>query len=186
MSKKKKGKKAVTPPDPLKELVKDKRPVFRFLGAFGVCIVLFYVFYNSTFYENHLEYAVLNTQAHWSAGFLRLMGYKVDVFGDIISSNQFRISIRGGCDGLEATALFVLAILVFPIAFKLKWPGILAGLLILAILNILRISGLFIVGTHFNTLFDFFHLNGGIVLFTLASIVLWIIWVNWSFSKMKS
>ena len=184
---KKKHEETATPVSrPLQDFVREKQPVIRFLGAFGAGVALFYIFYNSGFYTKSLEGAVLSTQAEWSGKVLRLLGYSTEIFEDVISTDKFRISIRGGCDGLESTALFLLAILVFPLPFRFKWKGILAGLLVLGILNTVRISGLFLIGTHANHLFDFFHLHAGVVLFTVASIVLWLTWVNWSFNQLEA
>ena len=160
----------------------EKSLIVRFLGLFALLVVLFYVFYNSRYYEQNLQDFVLNAQANWSGAILRLIGYPIEIFEDRISLDDFMIQIKGGCDGLEATALFILAILAFPVPFRLKIKGILGGLVVLAILNILRIVGLFLIGVHYNAAFDFLHLHGGVVLFTLTSIILWLVWVNWSFN----
>ena len=45
-------------------------------------------------------------------------------------------------------------------------------------LNLFRIAGLFIAGLKWKAGFEFLHLHGGVIIFTLMAIVLWLIWVN--------
>ena len=167
------------------QFFQEKKPMVRFLVTFVVLVIGFYIFYNSSFYERNFQDTVLNTQANVSASVLRLLGYPIKVFEDRLSFQEFMIRIKGGCDGMEATALFLLAILAFPIPFKYKIQGIFAGIIVLVILNVLRIVGLFMIGVHYNQSFEFFHLHGGVVLFTIASIALWLVWVNWSFNQLQ-
>jgi exosortase/archaeosortase family protein len=98
----------------------------------------------------------------------------------------FSVSIAVGCDGLEPLAMFVGGILVFPMAFRLKWPGILAGAVVLFILNLIRIAGLFLAGLYWPGAFDFLHLHGGFILFAAIAILLWMIWANWALQKSKN
>lgn len=158
-------------------------PAIRFLILFVIVMVLFYFFYYSPLYENYLMNPLLNTQARISNVFLNILGQDTKVFGDIISSDDFSVSIKGGCDGVEATALFLVAILVFPLSFKLKWPGILLGLAVLSVLNIIRIAGLYLAGIYWPAAFEFLHLHGGVVVFTLIAIMLWMIWINWALKQ---
>ena len=163
----------------------QKKPLLRFLGIFLLSVILFYLFYNSNFYETNFKGGILSAQAYLSGGLLAILGYSNSIVGDVIQSDLFSISIAGGCDGLEATALFILAILAFPVPFRYKIRGIAVGVVILALLNILRITLLFLVGVHFNSMFEFFHLHGGVVLFSIVSIILWLIWLNWSFNQLS-
>ena len=80
---------------------------------------------------------------------------------------------------VEATALYICAVLVFPlITFRKKIPGLLWGVGILFVLNIFRIAGLYLSGRYWPEAFDFLHLHGGVVIFTIISIALWMVWVN--------
>ena len=110
---------------------------------------------------------------------LNLIGQDTQVSRDVIYSDEFRVSIKGGCDGVEATALYICAVLVFPlISMRKKVSGLLWGVAILFVLNIFRISGLYLSGKYWPEAFDFLHLHGGVVIFTIISIVLWMVWVS--------
>lgn len=122
---------------------------------------------------------LLNIQAKLASGVLSLIGEKTWVEGDNIIGEKFKVSIKGGCDGMEATALYVIAILALPlVSFKEKRPGLLYGLLILFVLNIIRIALLYYAGIYWPKGFEFMHLHGGVIVFTMISVLLWLIWVN--------
>lgn len=172
MSKKKLEKAKSTPKRSGKVLLK-------FFGFFALAMVAFYAVYYSSFYADYINGPLLNTQAKVSNFVLNLIGQGTEVDGDVIYSDDFRVSIKGGCDGIEATALFICAVLVFPlISFAKKIPGLLWGVGILSIINIFRIVMLYLSGKYWPQAFDFLHLHGGVVIFTIISIALWMIWVN--------
>ena len=186
MGKKNKKKKASASNKGLSKEFVDRKPVLRFLGIFGVSLVLFYILYYSSFYDQYLKDTLLNIQASLASGILNVFGYGSKVSGDQIYTNDFNIRIAGGCDGVEATALFILAIVAFPVNWRSKMVGIAAGVVTLFIVNLIRIVGLFVVGTHYYSSFEFFHLHGGVVLFTIFSVLIWILWANWSMVKLKT
>ena len=160
--------------------------LLKFFGFFAAAMALFYAFYYSSFYENYIMNGLLNTQAKISNVLLNIFGQSTSVDGDIIYSDDFRVSIKGGCDGVEATALYICAVLVFPLAtMKEKIPGLLWGVGILFVLNIFRIAGLYLSGRFWPSAFDFLHLHGGVVIFTIISIILWMVWVNRIIDKKK-
>ncbi len=164
----------------------DRHPVVKFLLGFVGCMLIFYVFYYSSFYRDRLEIPLLNGQANISNGLLNLFGYGTSVNETIISGGGFAVDIKSGCDGLEAMAILISGILIFPTSFKLKLPGLLWGVGLLAVLNILRIAGLYISGLYFSTeVFDILHVQGGFIIFTTISVLLWFVWMNWCLKKIQ-
>jgi len=170
----------------LKNWWAEKSPVLKFAVGFGLVMLLFYVFYFSSFYENVLLPATINFQAQIANGILNLFGYDTTVNGYNISSEEFAVSVKRGCDGIETAALLITGILIFPLPFKLKIPGFIAGLLVIFSLNLIRIVGLYLSGLYIPSFFDFLHLHGGFVIFTIASILVYIVWVQWAFKKQKA
>ncbi|MBK6544215.1 MAG: archaeosortase/exosortase family protein [Saprospiraceae bacterium] len=157
----------------------SKSPIFRFLSAFIALMLVFYIFYYSPIYENYLMNSILRIQAKLSNGILNILGYDTESNEDIIAGIDFRVSIKNGCDGIEATALYVFAILAFPfVSLKQKTKGLISGVLTLSILNLFRIAGLYIAGVHWKVGFEFLHLHGGVIIFTLIAILLWLIWLS--------
>jgi len=168
-----------TSPNSKKAKSRSSRVLLKFFGFFALAMAIFYAIYYSSFYADYINGPLLNFQARISNFFLALIGQGTSVDGDVIYSDDFRVSIKGGCDGVEATALYICAVLVFPlISLKKKVPGLLWGVGILFVINIFRIVMLFLSGKYWPEAFDFLHLHGGVVIFTVISIVLWMIWVK--------
>lgn len=154
-------------------------PINQFLIGFVGLMALFYAMYRSSFYEKFLMKPLLSLQAKLASIVLNLLGYDTESNGEILAGNSFSVSIHDGCDGVEATAVYLVAIIAFPlVAFAKKWKGLIMGVTVLFILNIFRISLLYISGIKWPTLFEFLHLHGGVIIFILFAIVLWLIWVN--------
>ncbi len=169
------------------EIWKTKSPVIVFLLSFIGVIVLFYLFYASDAYANYVRDPLLAVQSSIAGFFINLLGYTPAIEGNrLMDPGGFSMSIAKGCDGIEATMLFLAAILVFPLSFRLKWPGLLIGLGILFVVNIIRLIVLYLVGVNMSeAAFEFMHLHGGLILFTIISISIWLLWIDWAFRKQK-
>jgi exosortase/archaeosortase family protein len=191
MSKKRRNKKKNQASKPgFKERVNawfsDRNPVLKFLLGFIGCMSLFYFFYYSGWYKNYLEFPFLNAQVQVSNALLHLFGQNTAVDGTTISSPEFSVNVKNGCDGLEAMAILISGILIFPVTFRYKIPGLLLGVIILLFANLLRIAGLYLAGLYFSDqVFEVLHIQGGFIFFTLLSILLWFIWMNWASNKMQ-
>lgn len=163
----------------------EKSAVFKFLAGFALCVIAFYILYYSFFFQDYLKGPILQVQTAAGAAILNLFGSSVTAMGDVISGTEASVKVAGGCDGLEATALLLAAILMFPLPFKYKWPGLLAGVVVLGILNVIRIAGLYLVKVHWPSAFDFMHIQGGLYLFSFVTILLMLIWANWALKGYK-
>lgn len=195
MAKKKNKKKQPTPkkamakkaatPSFFQKYWQEKSPVFKFIAGFVLCILVFYALYYSNWFESNLKAPILGAQAIAGGALLNLFGYSVSVANEVISGSGATVKIAGGCDGLEATALFLSAILVFPLPFKFKWPGLLAGVIVLSLLNVFRIVGLFLTQKYWPEAFDFMHVQGGLYLYSIITILLMLIWADWALKNYK-
>ncbi len=163
----------------------EKSPVFKFIAGFLTCILVFYALYYSTWFEVNLKAPILAMQAIAGGALLNLFGHSVSVANEVISGSGATVKIAGGCDGLEATALFLAAILVFPLPFKFKWPGLLAGFIVLSLLNVFRIAGLYLTQKYWPEAFDFMHIQGGLYLYSIITILLMLIWADWALKNYK-
>ncbi len=157
----------------------SKTPIFRFLAGFFMLMLLFYMFYYSPVFERWIMNPLLSLQAKLSNLILVALNYHTETIEDSIVGEEFRVSIKNGCDGIEATALYICAILAFPfVPFKQKIKGLIAGVMVLSILNLFRIAGLYMAGIHWTAGFEFLHLHGGVIIFTMIAIILWLIWLT--------
>jgi exosortase H (IPTLxxWG-CTERM-specific) len=156
-----------------------KRRALLFIMLFTIQIILFYVVYGNQWFEQHLFFPLANTYAWISGKVLSLVGYSNIVAGDIISSaTSLSVSIKKGCDAAEPMAIFIAAVIAFPATYKSKFSGLLFGLLMMFLLNIVRIFTLFIAGVHFPDFFETMHLAVWQVLFIMFAIMLWVLWIK--------
>ena len=163
---------------------KDRHPVLRFILAFLGLMLLFYLFFYSPLYRNFLEKPFLSMQASISSFLLNLFGFATRAEGGIISGSTFSVNIKNGCDGLEAIAIFLSGIIIFPTSLRNKLPGIGWGLLALFVLNIIRIVGLYIAGLYVSKeTFDLLHVQGGLIIYTMIGVLIWFVWMSWVMKK---
>ena len=155
--------------------------ILKFLLIFGVLLVVFYVFIAfSSFYSTIFVPWYHHLIAKVSGDLLAILGQEIKVTGKSISSPRFSVDIIRGCDAVEAIALYVCAVLAFPLPFIKKLPGMIAGTLFLLILNLIRIVSLFLIGAYSPRIFGLMHLDVWQALFIFFAVLLWILWLLWA------
>jgi exosortase H (IPTLxxWG-CTERM-specific) len=162
-----------------------KHPVIVFLGLFVLQMLVFYSIYLSMYFQGKLVTPIATGYAWLSGKALNLFGFHTTIFGDTISSAQFSIAIKKGCDALEPMALFVAGLFAFPTPIRKKLIGLFFGLCILFFINIIRIITLFIAGVYSRSLFDAMHLEIWQAIFILVAIAMWFVWLRWAVKKVK-
>jgi exosortase H (IPTLxxWG-CTERM-specific) len=164
--------------------LRSKKPVLRFVLIFGLLVLLFYaVFYWRGSEEEGIGRFFpwyLTRYAEASAAVLNGLGQSVEVHDRTIRSKSFHAEVVRGCDAMEAKALFVAGILAFPAPWRKKILGIIVGVSLLAILNLVRIVTLFLVGQYYRNLFPMMHIEVWQVIFILLTISLWFLWAWWA------
>jgi exosortase/archaeosortase family protein len=164
--------------DILKRVWQKKRPVLFFIGGFCILMVLFYIVFPTSFYKNNIHPFVVLVYAKISGFILNLAGQNTQVRGDEIISARFMINLKKGCDAVEAMAVYASALLAFPAKWKKKIKGLLIGLAVLFVLNIIRVVSLFLAGVYAPKFFDLMHVEVWQVLFILIAVVMWIGWAR--------
>jgi exosortase/archaeosortase family protein len=89
------------------------------------------------------------------------------------------IEIAPGCNGLEAVAILIAALIAFPATWKQRGIGFLVGFLAIQILNQVRIISLFYIGMWDMRWFEWFHLYLWQALIILDALVVWLLWLRW-------
>ena len=115
-----------------------------------------------------------------SANFITFFDPNVAVFGNVLqsTSNGFALSVRSGCNGVEAAMILIAAMLAFPASWKHRVIGILAGLFAVQLLNIVRVISLFYLGQWNMTVFDWAHSYLWPALIMLDVLIVWMIWIR--------
>jgi len=163
----------------------DNKPVLFFGLKFVVLLVLFYAFSTTDFFDRHL-YSYLKANAWLANGILDALGQHSQVTDVQISTPQFTMAIRRGCDAVEPTWLLCAVILAFPAPFVRKIWGILVGIVLLQLLNLVRIITLYWFGVHWHSVFDTMHVEIWPVIFIMAALLLFVGWKTWMTSLPKT
>jgi len=158
-------------------------PVIFFVLSFALMMGVFYLFYFSVTVQLKVFPPLLSFYARLSSAALDVMGYRTTAAGSSISSSQFSVDVKAGCDAIEPMALFIAGVLAFPVRFGKKMWGLLAGILILFIINVIRIMTLFIAGVHSRALFETMHVVVWQLVFILLAVGLWVMWLRRAVSK---
>ena len=159
--------------------ISDRSPVVLFGLKFGLCMALYYGVVLIPFCDR-LLYGYLCASARVGGVLLNLLGYSVHVLETSIKSADFGISIRRGCDAIEPLWFFSAGVMSAPIHFRWKWPGLLAGAVVILSLNFIRIVSLFLIGRNAPGFFDTAHLEVWPVIFIVLGIALWAAWISWA------
>jgi exosortase H (IPTLxxWG-CTERM-specific) len=80
------------------------------------------------------------------------------VHNSVLQLPAISLDVKFGCNGLEAVMIYSVAVVAFPSTWKKRLLGVLAGFVVLQIVNILRIVGLAYSGIHYRSLFEYIHI----------------------------
>jgi len=111
---------------------------------------------------------------------LNALGVDCQLSDVTIISPRFSMAIRRGCDAVEPTWLFCAAVLSYPGPFGRKAVGILIGIILLQVLNLVRILSLYFIGVYFPSFFNTAHLEIWPTVFIITAIALMVAWIEWT------
>ena len=114
--------------------------------------------------------------SHWLI--LACGGHATHEAAILRAPSGFGVEMRDGCNAVNVTILLWSAVLAFPAGWKRKALGIMAGSLIIQVLNIVRFISLFYLGQYSMTWFDFAHAYLWESLLVLDTMVVFWLWVK--------
>lgn len=91
---------------------------------------------------------------------------------------SFAVNIKNGCNGVEAMIIFLAAVLAFPATWKARAIGLVIGIVVIQIVNLIRVIALFLTGVHYRSFFDQSHTVVWQTVVILCGVLLWIFWAN--------
>ena len=151
--------------------------VLRSLFIFAGCILLFIFLFSRTAGGEQLL-GLRTFIATATGSILGLFSSNIEVIDTIISSPDFSMRIIAACTGSIAMAIFISAVLAYPSSISKKAEGIALGIVGLSFFNLVRMVGLFLVGSYLPGLFDTAHYIVGQSLMILLAIGLWLFWLE--------
>ncbi len=115
------------------------------------------------------------------AGVMNLFGAKVVASGVVLSFAYASgaVMVSSGCNGVEVCILFAAAIMPFPAPITARVVGVVVGVAVIQLLNLVRIISLLFLARFAQNLFDFFHLFFWDAFIMLDAVVLFLAWHHW-------
>ena len=156
--------------------IESKRPILRFVLMFALLMGPFTVFFYSILTDTALFNRYLDLNAAVSAGVLRVLGEDASSTGQSLRSPRASLEIRHGCDAILPTALFVCAILAFPVVMRVKWTAVWLGSAALLLLNLVRIITLYYTRIYKPDWFHAMHVDVWQPAFIFLALLFWVIW----------
>lgn len=160
----------------------SKRLVFRFVALLAIGMVGFNILLVVWIFKSDAFRSFLHFNAEFSAAVLRLLGEDATANGVSIHSSRFSLSIERGCDGSQVAAFLVFAILAWPlpILWRRRLIGVVVGVTLLLVLNIVRIVTLYFIGVFWPGVFDIMHIDIWQPAFIATALLAWVTWIYWA------
>ena len=153
-----------------------------FLAKFAAVLIVLYIVIALNPVNDRVIVPFTAMVARSAAAVLRIGDGGITSTGTLISSPQFAIDVHNGCNGIEAMIFLCAAILAFPATLRSRVGGLVTATLAIQILNVIRLSSLFWLGTHHRGAFELFHVAVWQSLVILAAISMFVLW-SWKFAE---
>lgn len=162
-----------------------KNPFVRFFALFLLFMVIFYYVFYINLYEDRLEKYITSINAVIGSALINIFGYGTSTDGALIQGD-FVMNVKRGCDAIEPIGLASCIILAYPTVFKRKIPGLLVGVGILLLINLIRIVTLYMTGIHAPKMFEVMHLEVWQFIFIVLAVLYSILWIRWDGKKLAA
>lgn len=129
---------------------------------------------------------VQNITARFSQALVRLSHGAITLCGGnatrqaaiLRAPSGFAVEMRDGCNAINVMILLCSAVLAFPASWKMKTLGIVAGIVLIQVVNVFRFISLFYLGQYSQVWFDFAHAYLWEALIVLDTVVVFWFWVS--------
>lgn len=137
--------------------------------------LLVYMVFNASLSLNE---PLRNVSAEVTAWLLRLFGSPTTTDGYFLNAGDLRFVVSADCTPAGPLLLLWGAMLVYPATLRSKLTGMALGAVALISLNFVRLVSLVIIGVEWNQALDVAHLLIWQSVMILASVVIWVAWLQ--------
>lgn len=155
-----------------------QRPEVRFLVLYLLVVVTSFTVVALRPINDGFVVPYTSIVAQMSGGVLGALGEDVTVDGCLVRSPRFAVTIYNGCNGLITSIIFIAGVLAFPARPIAKIVGVVGGLVVIQVINLIRIISLFYIGVFLPEMFESSHLVIWQSVVILSGVALWIVWAT--------
>jgi len=149
--------------------------LLRFAAIFGVC---YFIFGISQGVRSGIIQPYTRLLARAVAAIINIFGATATASEAVVQSPKFTINIAMGCDGVEATCLFLAGVLAFPTRWRARLIGLAAGIPLIQLINIARLVGLYYAGIFLPSVVEEVHVYVAQTIVILLSTAILIYWLE--------
>lgn len=158
-------------------LTANRKPL-RFLGLFGLIFGICYLLFGVI---PRVQMGVINPYTEFLANavvaVINLFGAGATAKGALVSSPRYSMDIAMGCDGIEASCLYLAGVAAFPTSWRARLTGLAFGVPMIQAINLTRLVGLYYVGLYLPSVADQIHdyvAQSIVVLLSTAILIFWL------------
>lgn len=153
----------------------------------GTFLLLITVFFFILTWDPILKYVDLGASlaqlsAWMSFGVLKVIGaiggFPVHKMGTIMGSGSFEVDVAPACSGAVPTSIYLSAVFAYPTSWRARWLGTAIGIGVIQLVNVVRVSVLFLIGLFFHEIFHDTHVYVAQALVVCVAVALWLYWAT--------
>lgn len=151
-------------------------PRAKFLVLFGAIVVGLYLIVAFKPVDRAFVVPFTAWIARATGAILGVMGESVVVDGVEVHGAGASIAIENGCNALEAIIVLVGAVCAFPAPWKSRVMALVAGALLLQLLNLVRTTSLYLLLKYRPAMFEVFHTSVWQTLLVMVAVLFFLVW----------
>ncbi len=161
----------------LQETWSRHRDIIRALIIYACSLAALLLLYSwITWTSVFLHFLEYNAQA---TGFLvRIFNPAITVTGTTVMSDGFAILVVPECTILAPLAIFIAAVAAVPASLFRRVLGIVLGFSVLLVVNLVRTTSLFYIGSAFPSALEIVHLLVWQSIMVVLAVTLWLLWMK--------
>ncbi len=107
-----------------------------------------------------------------------IVGFPLHKNGTIMGSGEFEVDVAPACSGAVPMSIYLSAVLAYPATWASRRLGVGLGIGVILIVNIFRVSALFLIGLYHHQLFHETHVYVAQALVICVAVALWLFWAT--------
>ncbi len=158
-------------------LTANRKPL-RFLALFVLIFAASYLVFGVI---PRVRWGVINPYtellAKTVAAVINLFGAGAVSNGALVYSPRYSMDIAMGCDGVEASCLYLAGVVAFPATWRARLIGLAFGVPLIQAINLIRLVGLYYVGMYLPSVADQIHdyvAQSIVILLSTAILIFWL------------
>ena len=156
----------------------------RVIGTFLLLITVFFfvLTYDPILKVIDIGAGLAQISALLSYGVLKVVGaiggFPVHRMHTIMGSGNFEVDVAPACSGAVPTSIYMAAVFAYPSTWRSRALGAILGIVTIQIVNIFRVSALFLIGLFFLEIFHDTHVYVAQALVVCVAVALWLFWAT--------